>query len=373
MADAVVVSSPEETVVEAPVEETDFLEETKAETGRDQQPSTRLAEDSAATPTKRRRSSGSGTTGRKMEKVVVKKLEEVCRLEPKTEVEVVGHMVELYDSKPRGDSERPRSVLTLCLADESFVVSVTLWSPSVERYEEQLKKAMDSCSGAEFPVLKIKSAEVVRVASEPLPLCKVQSRRETTLEILVASSVTIRPQPELVISDMKTMGLQNPGVHVCLRGYLCESKEIRHSRSGMAMKPALLSDENGVAVRVMLASQYAEMELPDGQEVTVFWAQSLRGLQSEDRTEESPGCYWIYAEAYVLEMPKVKKMERVKEINEVNEVYRGPRMHLPQPPAPLSATPKPHAIENPRRRPSPLPNPIAVRVDTAAETTLSTA
>ena len=107
MADAVVVSSPEETVVEAPVEETDFLEETKAETGRDQQPSTRLAEDSAATPTKRRRSSGSGTTGRKMEKVVVKKLEEVCRLEPKTEVEVVGHMVEL--SKPTHHATQPCS------------------------------------------------------------------------------------------------------------------------------------------------------------------------------------------------------------------------------------------------------------------------
>ena len=50
-----------------------------------------------------------------------------------------------------------------------------------------------------------------------------------------------------------------------------------------------------------------------------------------------------------------------------------PTYTLAKPPAPVSATPKPHASENPRRHPPPLPNPIAVRVDAAAETTLSTA
>ena len=184
MADTFVASLPEDNVVETPSEETDLqasrLAERKADSQRDQQPSTKPAEDSAATPTKRQRSSGSGTTARNIEKVVVEKLGEVCCLEPRTEAEVEGHMVELYDSKPRGDSDWPRSVLTLCLADETFVVSVTLWSPSVERYEEQLTKAMDSCSEAEFPFLKIKCLEVVRAASDLLPLCKVQSRRETT-------------------------------------------------------------------------------------------------------------------------------------------------------------------------------------------------
>lgn len=63
-----------------------------------------------------------------------------------------------------------------------------------------LQAAFNRAPEQMFPVIQFSQLEVISVSERPLPVVKLQSRRETTLEILTPSTLTILPEPKIVIT-----------------------------------------------------------------------------------------------------------------------------------------------------------------------------
>lgn len=96
-----------------------------------------------------------------------------------------------------------------------------------------------------------------------VPLVKLQSLRNTSLEFGSPGTLRIQPRSDLVVSDFKN-GFDVAGVQVWLPGFACRLQEPRHSRNDLAMRPGLLCAPSGTAVRLMLRFQLAQAALQEG-------------------------------------------------------------------------------------------------------------
>ena len=259
------------------------------------------------TPQKRPRTSGGGKAA-SQKKVVCQSVLEAHGLEAKVLVDITGWCVDLSEAKDIPGSRGVRKVMTLTLGDGQAVIMVSLWSPMVEKIQEQLGSAYDSAAAGCFPKVMLQNLETVAVAATPLHLMKLQSRKESTLQLLGSTAWTLEPDASVVMSTFA--GLNCAHVTTSLRGTLMRLGAVKYSRNDLPMRPAIVMDGQKVGIPLMLTGWHAERPLEDGSEIAAFGVSSLPGLALEDRAEETTGYYWCYSENYLAVLqPGVTKPE----------------------------------------------------------------
>ena len=259
------------------------------------------------TPQKRPRTSGGGKPA-SQKKVVCESVMEAHGLESKVLVDITGWCVDLSEAKDVAGSRGVRKVVTMNLGDREAVIMVSLWSPMVEKIQEQLGSAYDNAAAGCFPKLVLQNVETVVVASKPRHLTKLQSRKDSTLQLLETTAWTLEPNGAAVVSSFA--GLNQAHQTICLRGTLLRLGEMKYSRNDLPMRQAIVMDGQRVALPLMLTGWHAERPLEDGCEIAAFGISSLPGLPQDDRAEETTGYYWCYSENYVAILkPAVGKPE----------------------------------------------------------------
>eukprot|EP00435_Cladocopium_sp_Y103_P006712 s280_g2.t1 len=262
------------------------------------------------TPQKRPRTSGGGKPA-SQKKVVCESVMEAHGLAGKVLVDISGWCVDLSEAKDVAGARGVRKVLTMNVADGQAVIMVSLWSPMVEKVQEQLGSAYDNAPAGCFPKVTFQNLETVAVASSPLPLTKLQSRKDSTLKVLGATAWTLQPDASVVVSAFD--GLNHANLTTSVRGTLIKLGELRYSKNDLPMRQAILMDGQKVGVPLMLTGWHAERALENGCEIVAYAVSSLPGLVMEDRGEETGGYFWVYSENYlaVLQPAIVKPEEPV--------------------------------------------------------------
>lgn len=248
------------------------------------------------TPQKRPRTSGGGKPA-SQKKVVCESVMEAHGLAAKVLVDITGWCVDLSEAKDVADSRGVRKVLTMNVADRQAVITVSLWSPVVEKVQEQLGNAYDNAPAGCFPKVVLQNLETVAVASAPLPLTKLQSRKDSTLKVLGSTAWGLQPDAAAVVSTFE--GLNHPHLTTSVRGTLLKLGEVRYSKNDLPMRQAILMDGQKVGLPLMLTGWHAERELENGSEIVAYAVSSLPGLAREDRGEETSGYFWVYSENYL--------------------------------------------------------------------------
>lgn len=154
---------------------------------------------------------------------------------------------------------------------------------------------------------------MVTVTRDPLPIAKLQSGPQTSVKICAMEvSSAIKPALGTVVTDFACLREVNMKVNV--RGHLQQLGNVMYSKSGVPMRSALLADRCGMCLPLMMWDAHAMEDYEQGEEVTIFPAVSQSGLLSDDHTNDRPGAWWIYTEAYILSMNSPAKQIPVTEI-----------------------------------------------------------
>ena len=269
--------------------------------------SARPAPAAESTPQKRPRTSGGGKPA-SQKKVVCQSVMEAHGLEGKVLVDITGWCVDLSEAKDVAGSRGVRKVLTMNLADGQAVIMVSLWSPMVEKVQEQLGNAYDNAAAGCFPKVVLQNLETVAVAAAPLHLTKLQSRKDSTLQLLGSTAWTLQPDASAVVSTFE--GSNHACLTTSVRGTLIRLGEVRYSRNDIPMRQAIVMDGQKVGLPLMLTGWHAERPLENGSEIAAFGVSSLPGLAQEDRAEETSGYFWCYSENYLAVLqPALTKPE----------------------------------------------------------------
>ena len=149
------------------------------------------------------------------------------------------------------------------------------------------------------------------MSERPLPVVKLQSRRETTLKILKPSAVNILPDPKIVITNFEDPRLADTEMHIVAQGIIGTVGELRTSKREVCFREVQLLDPTGTCLSVMVHGEDAENpQLRRGVVATFFSLISQSGLDGED------GYYWSYTDGYILfslerPVPPLKEVVRI--------------------------------------------------------------
>ena len=151
-------------------------------------------------------------------------------------VTVAGFIMEMYDTK----EVKGRHVMTVAFGDGSAIVQLNVWSP-LKRIEE-LRARYESTPDL-FPGVKLVNFEIVPLGlgSESKPVVKLQSTRQSQVQVLNAAVVTMKPDGSVVTSDFAKVGAV--GEVLNLRGIVQEVGPIEYSKADKAMKSFKLVDQ----------------------------------------------------------------------------------------------------------------------------------
>lgn len=228
----------------------------------------------------------------------------------KTKVSIKGALVDLSELKSVGS----RKVLQCSVADQSAVISVTLWSPVADKMWEQMKEKFTQSPDQQFAKFAVVGCEVVEVQAQPWRIVKLQSTRLTEVKFICYEGLIIQPAKPMVVDDFSE--LREAHIKAILHGTLCELGEVVHSQQGLPMRPGKLVDHSGTAIPLVLHSAHAlDSDLQNGTQVTLFFAHALPGIMLHDGEERS-GSWFVYEDAFVLEhgkraVPPIRKVQNL--------------------------------------------------------------
>ena len=150
-------------------------------------------------------------------------------------ITVSGFIMEMYDTK----EVKGRHVMTVAFGDGSAIVQLNVWSPLKT---EELRARYESTPDL-FPGVKLVNFEIVPLGlgSESKPVVKLQSTRQSQVQVLNAAVVTMKPDASVVTSDFAKVG--TVGEVLNLRGIVQEVGPIEYSKADKAMKSFKLVDQ----------------------------------------------------------------------------------------------------------------------------------
>ena len=144
--------------------------------------------------------------------------------------------MEMYGAK----EVKGRHVMTAAFVDGSAIVQLNVWSP-LKRIEE-LRARYESTRDF-FPGVKLVNFEIVPLGleSESKPVVKLQSTRQSQVQVLNAAVMTMKPDASVVTSDFAKVGVVAEVLN--LRGIVQEVGPIEYSKADKAMKSFKLVDQ----------------------------------------------------------------------------------------------------------------------------------
>ena len=267
------------------------------------------SEEIGVSPKKRARRSSTGQTPKTV--ATVGAVAELFQLKKGDLVTVAGFIMEMYDTK----EVKGRHVMTAAFGDRSAVVQLNVWTPLLEKIEKDLRARYESTPDS-FPGVKLVNFEIVPLGlgSESKPVVKLQSTRQSQVQVLNGAVVIMNPDASVVTSDFGNVGAV--GEVLNLRGIVQEVGPIEYSKADKAMKSFKLVDQQG---RALPMKQHGEGALEEGiqelAEVIVWSAMGREGLTHPSReADEENGAYWLFSENYVLVIKEQAQKVEIKEV-----------------------------------------------------------
>ena len=231
-------------------------------------------------------------------------------------VTVAGFIMEMYETKEvKASHAMARHVMAAAFGDHSAIVQLNVWSPLLEKIEKDLRARYESTPDS-FPGVKLVNFEIVPLGlgNENKPVVKLQSTRQSQVQVLNGAVVIMKPDPAVVTSDFANVGAV--GEVLNLRGVVQEVGAIEYSKADKAMKSFKLVDQQGRAVPM---KQHGEGVLEEGiqelAEVIVWAALGREALTHPSReADEENGAYWLFSEDYVLVIKEQAQKVAIKEV-----------------------------------------------------------
>jgi len=191
-------------------------------------------EETGVSPKERARKVSTGQTAKSGATVAA--VAELLQFKKGDLITVSGFIMEMYDTK----EVKGRHVMTVAFGDGSAIVQLNVWSP-LKRIEE-LRARYESTPDL-FPGVKLVNFEIVPLGlgSESKPVVKLQSTRQSQVQVLNAAVVTMKPDGSVVTSDFAKVGAV--GEVLNLRGIVQEVGPIEYSKADKAMKSFKLVDQ----------------------------------------------------------------------------------------------------------------------------------
>ena len=115
------------------------------------------------------------------------------------------------------------------LASSSMAIPLTLWSPTAERYEGAIAKAME---GSGFPKSLVSTVERITVCEVPKVVFKLQSTRGSTIQLGQNEQLLVRPSVELTLRNFESL---QDGSVANVVGIISEVGDYQTSKQGQGM------------------------------------------------------------------------------------------------------------------------------------------
>ena len=184
-------------------------------------------------------------------------------------------------------------VLQLMLGSGTKVVPCTLWSPTAEKYDNGIARAME---GVGFPAITLGMVERVTVCEVPKPVYKLQSTRATTVALRENQPLLIRPDPDLMLLNFRNLEDSNVAN---VMGIIAEVGDLHTSKQGQGMRRYELRDVAGLALSIVVHGDQAGDIHEVGSKVAFFPVVCQSPLQMD---ENDLGAGWCYSEALILSL-----------------------------------------------------------------------
>lgn len=249
----------------------------------------------------------------------VSKLVDILTMDHKPRVNVEGFMLEQQLAKQveaggKAGKQGKRLVMGLVIADATWIIHCSLWSPTVEQFEDTLTQASVGLGDEEFVKVSLSYMDVVVVTKTPKPVVKLQGTRQTSVKVTGKGPRRVAPDPAYIIKSFKDMG--QPEIQATLQGIFTAIDDPIETRAGAKMRPCVLTGDDNRSVRIMVHGGMAEdPDVEIGQRVTVFYAKSQEGLQPNQT-----GFYWVYDDSWLLFHGKALRSPGTGHIEEIGEM-----------------------------------------------------
>ena len=83
----------------------------------------------------------------------------------------------------------------IVIADPTWIVHCSLWSPTVEQFEDMLTQASAGLADEEFVKVSLTHLDVVVVTKTPKPVVKLQGSRQTSVKVTGKGVCRVVPDP----------------------------------------------------------------------------------------------------------------------------------------------------------------------------------
>lgn len=223
-------------------------------------------------------------------------------------VEFDGFLLDMVPSKTVGKDKdkdnKHRKVLAVIIGDAGAVVQVNFWTPAAEQVESLLRKPFEEED--QFVRVHVVGAEIVELAARPQRVVRLQSTKQTAVQVRGAAGVVITPVPQFVLRDFSKLEATDGEVAV-VSGHVTHLSAVRQARSGASMRSFLLVDADGIGIPIMMHGQGClNPDLVHGAHLLMYWVCALEPLQIQDENDPKSGHYWCYQEHYCLYLPDQK-------------------------------------------------------------------
>ena len=96
---------------------------------------------------------------------------------------------------------RKRLVMGLVIADATWIIYCSLWSPTVEQFEDTLTQASVGFGDEEFVKVSLSYMDVVVVTKTPKPVVKLQGTRQTSVKVRGKGPCRVALDPAYIIKS----------------------------------------------------------------------------------------------------------------------------------------------------------------------------